>query len=189
MYEMCFPGEVVTQSTMQQLRGSEGARIRRVYREQSEKWGVPWTRRDYRPDDFNASNDINRALSAAHVCLYGIIHTVVVSLGCSPGLGFVHTGHDKSFIYDIADLYKANLTIPIAFKVAASQPADVPASVRRAVRDAVFSSKLMSRSTQDIQQLLLPDEIPEDSDLSNDVVNIWDYAAGLLPSGNNYSVG
>jgi CRISPR-associated protein Cas1 len=189
MYEMRFPGEDVTQATMQQLRGREGARIRRVYREQSEKWDVPWTRRDYRPDDFNASDDINQALSAAHVCLYGIIHSVVVSLGCSPGLGFVHTGHDKSFIYDIADLYKANLTIPIAFQVAASQPADVPASVRRAVRDAVFDSKLMSRSTQDIQQLLLPDEIPEESDLSNDVVNIWDYAKGLLPSGSNYAAG
>ncbi|PQZ94891.1 subtype I-E CRISPR-associated endonuclease Cas1 [Arthrobacter sp. MYb227] len=187
MYELRFPGEDISQATMQQLRGREGARIRRIYREQSEKWKVPWTRRDYRVDDFDSSDEINKALSAAHVCLYGIIHTVIVSLGCSPGLGFVHTGHDKSFVYDIADLYKAQLTIPIAFQVTASEPADVTAGVRHAVRDAVFSSGLMGRCAQDIQQLLLPDEVPEDTELGNDVVNIWDYAAGLLPSGNNYA--
>ncbi|MFJ2620778.1 type I-E CRISPR-associated endonuclease Cas1e [Glutamicibacter sp. NPDC087344] len=187
MYELRFPGEETSQATMQQLRGREGARVRRIYREQSDKWKVPWTRRDYKVDDFDASDEINKALSAAHVCLYGVIHTVVVSLGCSPGLGFVHTGHDKSFVYDIADLYKAQLTIPIAFEVTAAEPVDVTAAVRRAVRDAVFSSGLMGRCAQDIQSLLLPDEIPEDSDLSNDVVNIWDYAAGLLPSGSNYA--
>ena len=61
-----------------------------------------------------------KSLSAANVALYGLVHSIVVALGASPGLGFVHTGHDLSFVYDVADLYKAEFTIPIAFEVAAN---------------------------------------------------------------------
>ena len=72
-----------------------------------------------------------------HACLYGLAHAVIVALGCAPGLGFVHVGHECSFVYDIADLYKAEVTIPIAFEVAAQAPEDLPAVVRRRVRDAM----------------------------------------------------
>ena len=65
-----------------------------------------------------------------HACLYGLAHAVIVALGCEPGLGFVHVGHECSFVYDIADLYKAEVTIPIAFEVAAQAPEDLPAVVR-----------------------------------------------------------
>ena len=64
-------------------------------------------------------------------CLYGLAHAVIVALGCAPGLGFVHVGHECSFVYDIADLYKAEVTIPIAFEVAVQVPEDLPAVVRR----------------------------------------------------------
>ena len=65
-----------------------------------------------------------------HACLYGLAHAVIVALGCAPGLGFVHVGHECSFVYDIADLYKAEVTIPIAFEVASQAPEDLPAVVR-----------------------------------------------------------
>jgi CRISPR-associated protein Cas1 len=78
---------------------------------------------------------VNQALSAAHSCLYGIVHAVIVAIGASPGLGFVHTGHDRSFVYDIADLYKAELTIPVAFDIAASNSIDIGSDTCRAVRD------------------------------------------------------
>jgi CRISPR-associated protein Cas1 len=105
---------------MQQLRGREGARVRGVYRAASKETGVAWSGREYNSDDFGGSDVVNMALSAAHACLYGVAHSVIVALGCSPGLGFVHTGHERSFVYDIADLYKAEITIPIAFQVAAA---------------------------------------------------------------------
>ena len=105
MYQMRFLNEDVSSCTMQQLRGREGARIRQVYRHWSELTGVPWDKRTYDHEDFNAGNEINKALSAAHTCLYGIAHSVIVALGCSPGLGFVHVGHERSFVYDVADLY------------------------------------------------------------------------------------
>ena len=104
MYQMRFPGEDVSRLTMQQLRGREGARIRKVYRILSKETGVEWDKRTYNPQDYDDSNDINKALSAAHTCLYGIAHSVIVALGCSPGLGFVHVGHERSFVYDLADL-------------------------------------------------------------------------------------
>jgi len=144
MYAMRFSDEDVSSYTMQQLRGREGARVRRIYREQSLRTGVPWNRRDYDPENFENSDLINMALSAAHTCLYGIIHAVIVAVGCSPGLGFVHTGHARSFVYDIADLYKAEITVPIAFDVAASGPVDVEAETRHAVRDAVYSGSILS---------------------------------------------
>ena len=89
-----------------------------------------------------------------HACLYGLAHAVIVALGCAPGLGFVHVGHECSFVYDIADLYKAEVTIPIAFEVAAQAPEDLPAVVRRRVRDAMVEHHILERMVHDIRWLL-----------------------------------
>lgn len=186
MYGMRFPGENVGGLTMQQLRGREGARVRRIYREAADRTGVPWKRREYDPTDFESGSAINQALTAAHTCLYGIVHAVIVALGCTPGLGFVHVGHDRSFVYDIADLYKAEVTIPIAFEVAAQEPEDIGSETRRAVRDAVYDGKILPRCAQDIRRLLTP----EDEDLAQswdtDVVELWDGADRTVESGKGY---
>lgn len=97
---MRFPGEDVSDLSMQQLRGREGARVRRLYRAHAERTGIKWERREYDPNDFDSGSSVNQALSAANTSLYGVVHAVIVALGCSPGLGFVHTGHIKSFVYD-----------------------------------------------------------------------------------------
>ena len=89
-----------------------------------------------------------------HACLYGLAHAVIVALGCAPGLGFVHVGHECSFVYDIADLYKAEVTIPIAFEVAAQAPEDL----RRRVRDAMVEHHILERMVHDIRWLLLTEE-------------------------------
>ena len=158
MYQLRFPDEDVAGLTMQQLRGREGSRVRKAYRTVSQKTGVPWNGREYQPEDFSASDKVNQALSAGHACLYGLAYAVIVSLGCSPGLGFVHVGHDRSFVYDIADLYKAEITIPIAFEVAAEDPEDLASVVRRRVRDAMVSHHILERMVHDIRFLLLPED-------------------------------
>ena len=183
MYTMRFAGEDVDGLTMQQLRGREGARIRSVYRENSKRTGVPWKRREYEHDDFDASDPINQALSAAHAALYGVIHAVVVSLGCSPGLGFVHTGHERSFVYDVADLYKADVTIPIAFDVVAEGMSDIAATTRRRVRDRIFELKVIERSVRDIHRLF---EVDEGEDLQVNVVSLWDYQRKAIAGGMNH---
>lgn len=189
MYELRFPGEDVSALTMQQLRGREGARVRRAYRDHATRTGVEWVGRSYRPDDFGDSDPVNQALSAATTCLYGAVHAVVVALGCSPGLGFVHTGHERSFVYDVADLYKAELAIPVAFDTAAQDLADIGGHVRRTMRDRTVEARLLERCVRDITWLLVGDRPAEDSDGDAwaDVVMLWDERTGSVAGGTAYT--
>ncbi|MDR1615604.1 MAG: type I-E CRISPR-associated endonuclease Cas1e [Syntrophomonadaceae bacterium] len=185
MYQMRFPNEDVSKLTMQQLRGREGARIRAVYRKVSKETGVPWNGREYNPNDFSDSDTINMALSAAHSCLYGVAHSVIVALGCSPGLGFIHTGHERSFVYDIADLYKAEITIPVAFQIAAETNADgIGSATRRAVRDVISDGKILERAAKDIRTLL-SDTVSEGGIVS-DIVYLWDEKSGYVRNAFSY---
>lgn len=190
MYQWRFPGEDTSELTMQQLRGRGGARVRSVYRQWSERTGVPWERREYDPNNFGDGSPINQALSAAHAALYGIVHAAIVSLGCAPGLGFVHTGNSWSFVYDVADLYKAEITIPAAFEVVAgyTEGMDIGSVTRRAVRDRIRSEKVMERVVRDIQRLLVPEELPEEM-LELDVVGLWNEQGEAQRGGMNYSDG
>ena len=184
MYEMRFPDEVVEGLTMQQLRGREGARVRALYRSHAERAGVLWRRRDYNPEQFDASDAINQALSAAHSCLYGVVHAAVVSLGCSPGLGFVHTGHSRAFVHDMADLYKAEVTIPLAFDVVAEGGVDITGETRRRVRDAMRSGEVLVRCVRDLRQFLIPgDSTP----LDINVLHLWDDRLGTVAGGVAYA--
>jgi CRISPR-associated protein Cas1 len=191
MYAMRFPDEDTSGLTMQQLRGREGARVRRCYRQHAERARVTWDSRQYNRTDWDDSDPINQALSAAHTCLYGVAHAVIVALGCAPGLGFVHTGHDKSFVYDIADLYKAEMTIPVAFDLAAAAPADVAAETRRAVRDMLFGGSFLDRCVHDIRRLLLPSEesttVEDDWPDEDRIVQLWDDSGARLTGGVNYT--
>jgi CRISPR-associated protein Cas1 len=191
MYAMRFPDEDTSGLTMQQLRGREGARVRRCYREHAERAGVTWDSRQYNRIDWDDGDPINQALSAAHTCLYGVAHAVIVALGCAPGLGFVHTGHDKSFVYDIADLYKADITMPVAFDLAAAAPADVAAETRRAVRDKLYGGSFLDRCVHDIRRLLLPSEeattVEDDWPDEGRIVQLWDDSGTRLTGGTNYT--
>lgn len=186
MYQLRFPDEDVSKLSMQQLRGREGARIRAVYRKVSQDTGVHWKGRVYNPNDFGGSDAVNMALSAAHACLYGVVHSVIVALGCSPGLGFIHTGHERSFVYDIADLYKAELTIPIAFQVAAEQPKDIGGTTRRRVRDAIADGRILETVVRDIRALLLDKEEAQDERLDVNIVRLWDDRTGAVAHGVSY---
>lgn len=187
MYQLRFPDEDVSGLTMQQLRGREGARVRKVYRNMSTETGVEWNRREYNPNDFDDASEINKALSAAHVCLYALAHSVIVSLGCSPGLGFVHVGHERSFVYDVADLYKTELSIPVAFRIAALKPSNIGPAVRRGMRDAVYDLSILSRMVRDIRSLLIGDAAEGAvGENGEDVIALWDEREGEVPSGRSY---
>lgn len=190
MYALRFPGENIDSLTMQQLRGREGTRVRRLYHQHAERTGIAWTRRDYDTTDFDAGTPVNQALSAANTSLYGVVHAVIVALGCSPGLGFVHTGHAKSFVYDVAYLYKADITIPIAFDIAARDVADIGTETRRAVRDHVRATTFLDTCVHDIKALLDNDDTaeygPEAFDDASNVVMLWDDRGTAVAAGTNY---
>ena len=185
MYQMRFPKEDVSSLSMQQLRGREGARIRAVYRRCSKMTGVKWDGRIYDPEDYEGSDPVNKSLSAANACLYGVAHSVIVALGCSPGLGFIHTGHERSFVYDIADLYKEEITIPIAFQVASEEVDDIGGVTRRRVRDAISDGQIIERIVNDIRKLLLSEtEVLDQPEV--DIVHLWDDKRGEVSSGVSY---
>lgn len=156
--------------SIEQLRGLEGVRVRDAYAQASEEYGIPWNGRKYNRGSWYKADPVNRAMSCANACLYGICHAGIVSIGYSPALGFIHTGKQLSFVYDIADLYKTEITIPVAFRVTAESEGNLERRIRTTLRDMFKSEKLLKRVIEDIDDLLdIPvettrEEFPADSD-------------------------
>jgi CRISPR-associated protein Cas1 len=155
LYQLRFAEAFDPKLTLQQIRGMEGARVRDAYARAAWETGVPWSGRSYRRESWSESDPVNRALSTANACLYGICHAGIVSTGFSPALGFIHTGKMLSFVYDVADLYKADITIPVAFQVAAEGGGDLERRVRLACRDQFVSARLLQRIMPDVQRVLM----------------------------------
>ncbi|MEV7114274.1 type I-E CRISPR-associated endonuclease Cas1e [Streptomyces anulatus] len=186
MYRLRFPDEDPARLTRHELLGREGTRVRDCYRAQAARTGVPWNGRKYTPGDFTSGDAVNQAITAAAQCMYGVAHAVVASLGCSPGLGFVHSGHELSFVLDIADLYKTDIGIPLAFDVAAEAEEDVGSRTRRALRDRINETRLLERCVRDIKSLLLPDDRSSDPGEYVDRVTLQSDRGLNVASGVNY---
>jgi CRISP-associated protein Cas1 len=148
--------------TLQQMRGREGYRVRAIYKAVSERTGVPWSGRNYDQSNWDHADPVNRALSAANALLYGLCHAAILSAGYSPAIGFLHTGKMLSFVYDVADFYKTETTIPLAFEVVQQGREHVEKRIRLATRRAFFAANLMNRILPDIAEVLdAPDDLQE----------------------------
>ncbi|MEV0957939.1 type I-E CRISPR-associated endonuclease Cas1e [Streptomyces sp. NPDC049951] len=191
MYRLRFPDEDPAGLTRHELLGREGRRVKDCYRAQSARTGVPWHGRRYTPGDFSSGDAVNQAITAAAQCMYGIAHAGVASLGCSPGLGFVHSGHELSFVLDIADLYKTEIGIPLAFDVAAEEEEDVGSRTRRALRDRINETSLLDRCVNDIKRLLLGEGRMENTATNDapDVVTLQSDGGREVAAGRNYGGG
>lgn len=183
MYDLRFPGEDLTGLSMAKLRGREGARMKKVYAAEAARTGVYWDRRSYDPNDFDSSTPINQALTAASAALYGIAHAVISGMGFIPALGVIHTGTDRAFVYDIADLYKAEIAIPAAFDAVASAEGQPSITVRRLVRDAVVEKRLMQRMVSDLKFVM---SIPDDEPFSDAELLLWSELE-VIASGVNWA--
>lgn len=188
MYKLRFPDEDPSRCTRQELLGREGRRVKECYRRESARTGVPWHGRRYTPGDFTAGDAPNQGITAAAQCMYGVAHAVTAALGCSPGLGFVHSGHELSFVLDVADLYKTDVGIPVAFEAAAEGPEDVGTRTRRLLRDRINSAGLLQRCVNDIQSLLSAPDAGRVAGVEDQdhVVLHTDHGA-VLPAGRNHA--
>jgi len=193
MYEIRFTETLDESLTLQQIRGKEGIRVREAYQQASRETGVEWMGRAYRRERWADADPVNRALSAANSCLYGICHAAIVSAGYSPALGFVHTGKMLSFVYDIADLYKVELTVPMAFSVTAELAgSNMESEIRRRCRDAFHEGRLMQRIVPDIDRVLsvidpATDDVP-DFDADDALPGgLWNPEANTVKGGVNWS--
>jgi CRISPR-associated protein Cas1 len=167
MYEKRFGRALLPDLEIEQVRGMEGVRMRTAYAEASRKYGVAWNGRNYQRAQWDYADPVNRALSAGNALLNGVCHAAIVSGGYSPALGFLHTGKQLSFVYDVADLYKTELTIPSAFECAAQGFEEVEKRTRELCRERFRQSKLLQRILPDIDTLLeihAPEDFAGDED-------------------------
>ena len=106
------------------------------------------------------SGDIpNRCLSSATACLYGICEAAILAAGYAPAVGFIHTGKPQSFVYDIADIFKFETVVPVAFRIAAKNPHNPEREVRIACRDVFRQSRLLQRIIPAIEEILTAGEL------------------------------
>ncbi len=154
MYQMRFDEELDSSLSIEQLRGYEGMRVRKAYEYFSNKYGVQWEGRSYDQNAWDYSNPINRGISAANACLYGVVHAAILACGLSPAVGFIHTGKQLSFVYDIADLYKTETSVPVAFQVVSESHQNIERRVRLSLRDVFQEQKLMQRIIPDLKEIL-----------------------------------
>lgn len=168
MYELRFKEAPPERRSVDQLKGIEGARVKKMYQMLAKQYGVTWTRRNYDPESWDVSDLPNRCMSVATHCLYGVCEAAVLAAGYAPAIGFIHTGKPLSFVYDLADIYKFDTVVPIAFKIAAQNPPDREAErkVRLACRDSFRQEKIMKRLVPTIEQILAAGgiEIPKAPD-------------------------
>jgi CRISPR-associated protein Cas1 len=162
--------------------------------------GIAWNGRAYRRDNWASADPVNRALSAANAALYGVCHAAIVATGFSPGLGFLHVGKQLSFVYDIADLYKVDVTVPAAFFAVRDGVDGLESRVRRHCRDLFQSTKLVERIVPDLQRVvgLTPEparlvvhrgeegEVPEDG-LGRAPGALWNEDGSRTDGGRNFA--
>lgn len=202
MYIMRFKESLSINTTIRQLRGKEGARVKMVYQSNSIRTGVEWKGRSYKRDSWFTSDPINRAISSANSCLYGMCHAAIVALGYSPALGFIHTGKQLSFVYDIADLYKSEITVPLAFNIVNEDTKNISQRIRIACREQFRKNQLLKQIVEDIKSVLDIKELLDPSEKSlleifklalkdydsDDALPgyLWDPAEGFQNGGINF---
>lgn len=189
MYQMRFGEEIPEGVGIERLRALEGQRMKALYRRLATQHKVKPFKRNYNPEEWEEQNPVNKALSAGNAALYGVVHSVVAHLGCSAALGFVHTGKQHSFVYDIADLYKAKTTIPLAFSLHDAENPEGRARFK--LRSELKLYRLIPKMVRDIQSLLGPDVEEDEEEESRTerwrVVDLWDPSGAKVSGGVNYA--
>lgn len=154
MYAIRFKEEPPERRSVEQLRGIEGVRVRKMYELLARQYGVTWKSRNYDYTEWESGDIPNRCLSSATACLYGICEAAILAAGYAPAVGFIHTGKPQSFVYDIADVFKFETVVPVAFRIASKKPREPEREVRIACRDAFRQSKMLARIIPTIEEIL-----------------------------------
>lgn len=159
MYELRFHEKPPEKRSVEQLRGIEGVRVRKMYELLAKQHRVQWVRRNYDHTSWGSGDIPNRCLSAATACMYGICEAAILAAGYAPAVGFIHTGKPQSFVYDIGDIFKFETVVPVAFRIAGRNPSNPEREVRLACRDAFRQSGLLKRIIPTIEQVLAAGEL------------------------------
>lgn len=154
MYEMRFGEPPPAKRSVDQLRGIEGLRVKESYKLLAKRYKVPWKGRNYDIKDWDAGDIANKCISAATACLYGITEAAILAAGYAPAIGFIHTGKPLSFVYDIADIFKFDTVVPLAFKVASEFTKEPDRVIRKECRRIFTEKKILEKLIPTIQDIL-----------------------------------
>ena len=159
MYALRFKEEPPERRSVEQLRGIEGVRVRKTYQLLAQQYGVEWKNRNYDHTEWESGDVPNRCLSSATACIYGICEAAILAAGYAPAVGFIHTGKPQSFVYDIADIFKFDTVVPVAFRIAGKNPHNPEREVRLACRDAFRQSHILDKIIPTIEEVLAAGEV------------------------------
>lgn len=155
MYGRHFPKAELEGKSLKEMMGMEGYRVRQLYEQKASEYRVGWKGRYFQPGKFEMSDITNQILTAANAALYGILCAAVHSMGYSPHIGFIHSGSPLPFIYDLADLYKENLCIDLAFQLTLEMAGQYNKyKVASAFRKRVIELELLANIGRDIEEIL-----------------------------------
>jgi len=150
-----FPDADLAGKTLKEMMGMEGSRVRALYQEKAQHYGVGWKGRQFTPNKFELSDTTNQILTSANAALYGILCSAVHAMGYSPHIGFIHTGSPLPLIYDLADLYKAELSIDLAFALNKEMAGQYNKQLlAKRFRERVIAMNLLTQMARDITELL-----------------------------------
>ena len=154
-------GEVLPAHDIAALRGIEGARVKEMYRLVAQRFGVRWRGRRYDRKNPDAADIPNQALNHAATATYAVAEVAVAVTGAVRQLGFIHEESGRAFALDIADLFRHEVTVPIAFEAAkahAGSGQPLERLVRKAAAREFRKAKLVSKMIDRIKELLDDDD-------------------------------
>ncbi len=154
MFARRFPDAELQGKSLQEMMGMEGYRVRALYQQKAEAYQVGWKGRQFTPGKFELGDVTNQVLTSTNAALYGILCSAVHSMGYSPHIGFIHSGSPLPFIYDLADLYKEELCIDLAFSLTRDLAGRYDKhKVSAAFRQRVIDMELLAKVGEDIQDM------------------------------------
>lgn len=155
MFARRFPDAELATKTLKEMMGMEGHRVREMYQQKAQEYGVGWKGRQFTPGKFALSDITNQVLTSTNAALYGIICSAVHAMGYSPHIGFIHSGSPLPFVYDLADLYKEHLCIDLAFRLTKEMAGQYNKhKVSSAFRQRVIDMDLLKKLGEDIPAML-----------------------------------
>jgi CRISPR-associated protein Cas1 len=156
-FQSAFPHE-----DLSVLRGMEGARLKETYKIIARQYGVEWRGRRYDRKNPQNADLPNQAINHAATFVEAAADIAVAAVGALPPLGFIHEDSSNAFTLDIADLWRAEITLPLAFSTAA-RVSQVPAGplerhVRYEAAKWFKKHELIPKMIDRIKELLYVDD-------------------------------
>lgn len=155
-------GRVLPHRDIETLRGIEGARIKESYKLVAQRFGIQWQGRRYDRQNPTAADLPNQAINHAATFVEAAADLAVAAVGALPPLGFIHEDSSNAFTLDIADLYRVDLTFPLAFGAARAfldgKTDNLEREIRKRAAKLFRQEKLIPRMIDRIKELLDVDD-------------------------------